>query len=186
MPEKKKNRKKWIVAILLLLLIVLASTYFSAYRGMKEEISAAKEAFMTGTDGSGYSIYTDLQARVKYARNLHTLALRYLDAEDIRVRDLDAAANRLDGETSPHKAYEADAALTEAAEKVSLALESAPLSGTDRSARLGIMQDLETYAESISRRDYNDLAREINEKFSRFPASFFRIITFTEEAEYFQ
>ena len=183
---QKKNRKKWVVAILLLVLIVLASTYFSAYRGMKKELDTAKEAFLTGTDGSGYSIYTDLQARVKLARNLRAVALHYYDADDIRVRDLDAAANRLDGETSPHKAYEADQALTEAADKLSLALEGEALTATDAGYRIGIMEDLEAYAASIARSGYNDLAREVNEKFSRFPASFFRTITFTEEAEYFQ
>ena len=182
----KKNRKKWVVAILLLVLVVLASTYFSAYRGMKKELDTAKEAFLIGTDGSGYSIYTDLQARVKLARSLRTLALRYLPEADIRVRDLDAAANRLENEERPHAAFEANAALTEAADKVSLALESEALSATDAGYRVGIMEDLEAYAASIARSDYNALASEINEKFSRFPASFFRMITFTEEAEYFQ
>ena len=186
MPEKKKNTKKWVVAILILLLIVFASTYFSAYRGMKQALDEAKDAFLIGTDGSGYSIYTDLQARVQYARKLHTLALHYLSAEDIRMRDLDAAANRLEYEESPHKAYEANEALTDAAEKVSRALEEEALTASDRSLKRGILEDLASYADSIARSDYNELAREINARFSRFPASFFRTITFTEEAEYFQ
>lgn len=183
---QKKSWKKWVVAILLLVLVVLASTYFSARQGIAKEVDSVKQAFLTGTDGSGYSIYTDLQTRASLAHNLRTVALRYLPAEDSRLRDLDAAANRLEGEEHPHAAYEANEALTAAADKVNDALKEATLSATDESYRIGIMTDLESYNDTISQSDYNALAREAEEKLSKFPANLLRRITFTGDIEYFE
>lgn len=184
MPKKSKKMR---IAVCILLAVILVSTYASARRGLSETLDAVEAAFIEGTDGSGYSIYTDLQNRAALARNLKTVALRYLDEDAACIRDLDAAANRLEGERDPERAYSANAALDEAAAAVSAQLEALELSDTDENYRIGIMTDLESYNATIAHDGYNEYVREVNEKtLSRFPANIFRIITFTANAKYYR
>ena len=171
----------------LLLAAVLVSTYVSARNGLSEVLDSVELAFIEGTDGSGYSIYTDLQNRVALARNLETVALRYLDETCESIRDLETAADALEGERDPEKAYRANTALDEAAAAVNAQLEQLALSDTDESYRIGIMTDLESYNATISHDGYNEYVKSVNEEtLSRFPANIFRIITFMQSAKYYR
>lgn len=62
MPKKSKKMR---IAVCILLAVILVSTYASARRGLSETLDAVEAAFIEGTDGSGYSIYTDLQNRAR-------------------------------------------------------------------------------------------------------------------------
>ena len=184
MPKKSKKMR---VAVCVLLAVVLVSTFVSARRGLSAVLDSVEAAFIEGTDGSGYSIYTDLQSRTALARNLKTVALRYLEEDAACIRELDAAANRLEGERDPGRACSANKALSEAAAAVNAELEALELSDTDENYRIGIMTDLESYNATISHDGYNEYVKSVNEEtLSRFPANIFRIITFTPSAQYYR
>lgn len=184
MPKKSKKMR---IAVCVLLAAVLVSTYVSARNGLSEVLDSVELAFIEGTDGSGYSIYTDLQSRAALARNLKTVALRYLDENAACIRTLDAAADQLEGEQDPERAYSANVALDAATAEVNAELETLALSDTDESYRIGIMTDLESYNATISHDGYNEYVKSVNEEtLSRFPANIFRIITFTQSAKYYR
>lgn len=184
MPKKSKKMR---VAVCILLAVILVSTYVSARNGLSDLLDSVDAAFIEGTDGSGCSIYTDLQNRVSLARNLKTVAARYLDEDAACIRALEDAADALEGERSPGRAYDANAALGEAAAAVNGELEALTLSDTDENYRVGIMTDLESYNATISHDGYNEYVKSVNEKtLSRFPANIFRIITFTKSAQYYR
>ena len=179
--------KKMRIAILICVLTILASTFISARRGIVKLVDSAEEAFISGTDSSGYSIYTDLQHRAALARNLRTVASRYLDAGDKLLKNLDAAADSLEGERDVSDAYDANEALSEAVAAVDKKLSELALSETDENYRVGILADFASYAYTISHDGYNEYARRVNEEeLSRFPANLFRGITFSGNIEYFE
>jgi len=178
--------KKRSFAVLICIVAVLLSTWVSVRSGLDEIVDDVNEAFIEGNDGSGYSIYTDLQSRAGLARNFVVVAARYMDADGPLLRELSRAAEKLEGETDPGKAYDANTALDEAVAAVNAELMTMELSDTDESYRIGILVDLESYNSTIEHDDYNLLVEEARREMSKFPANIFRLITFVGNAEYYQ
>ena len=178
--------KKMRIAVLVCVLVILVSTFVSARSGVAKLVRTASDAFVEGTDGSGYSIYSDLQKRVALSRNLRTVALRYIDSSDPLIADLASAADLLEGERSPEKAYEANQALSDAASAVDRKLSGLELTATDENYRIGIMTDLASYSSTIAHDGYNELVRSVKDELSRFPANIFSKIGFVGGVEYFK
>lgn len=179
-------RKSMRVAAAICTLVILFSTYMSARRNMEQITDSAYSAFIEGTDGSGYSIYTDLQNRAALSHNLYTVASRYIDTDESAMKDLKKAAKALEGEKSPEKAYDANCELEEAVIEIDRMLSDCALTDTDESYRIGILTDLNSYAAAISHDPYNDYVKSIGgDSLSEFPANIWRLITFTGTVEYF-
>ncbi len=94
-------------------------------------VEAAEAAFVIGIDGDGESIAHDLSSRAGYAKDLTVVARRYLDENDSLISAVLGAADRVDGEYDPSKAYLADSDLNYAVNKLDEKLETLELSDAD-------------------------------------------------------
>lgn len=174
------------IAVFICAAVVVISTYASARHNLANIADTARSAFIDGHDGSGYSIYADLQKRVALSRNFHTVASRYIDTDDPMMKALDRSSRALDGEKSPRAAFCANEDLNKAIIDLDRALMEQDLSETDESYRIGIITDLNSYEAAISHDGYNDYIRSAGaDTLSQFPANLWRIITFSEPVEYF-
>lgn len=178
--------KKRSGAITVLILVVVLSTIFSAHRSLKAERAEIEAMLITGVNGKGIGINSDLEKRVDYSRNLVKIARDYPDLTE-QCKDVSEACDALakrDGGAS--QAYKLNKELTDAVETLYLSMTG--LTEKDEQYRQ------ELYANILSRNDtitneaaqYNKLALEFNNDIlGTFPANILRIPAFVAECELF-
>lgn len=176
----KKRGTAWAV----LAVVLVAGTLLGSLRslsGLKRDIT---EAFYQGVDGSGYGIATNLNLRVEYARNLCKIAADY-DAAAERAA-VEQACSRLEAADSFDEKYDANNALTDAVDTLSLRLEKQKLSREDEAYRRSLTADIASYEMKIDKlaADFNSAVREFNtDILDGFPAGIFGMLTGVDEVE---
>ena len=187
-----KFLKSYTGAMVVLATVIVVSVLFGSHRSLTAERAKVEAMFYSGTDGSGYSIATDLDDCLGITANVITVAERYLDAGDLEAlegsrRELEAS---LDAGTAYYSIGNACAAyqrLAERAELVLTALEDCALSEQDARYVMGFRDELAAKADTISRDHYNEQVDIFNGyDLGRFPANVLGRITFVREAEAFR
>ena len=160
-----KLLKKTPVAILIMVVVILASGLLGCRRSLLSERKSAEDLFY-----SGESIQNDLEYIGATAGNLKTIALRYMDADDLLITDLNDARSALTSAKSISEKYEAAQRLFDAVTNVHDALDPNKMNSTDKSFRASLYDDIKSAMQRISHSDYNDKAREFNELLEHYPA----------------
>jgi LemA protein len=173
-------KKGFIITIALTFLVVIAITSsFGAYNVLVSKDEGVKAAFG--------SVEADLQRRTDLVPNLIETVKAAAAHETDAISAVTEARARMTGASTPAELAEADAALTNALSRLMVVVENYP----DLKANANF-KDLMTQLEgtenriAVSRKDYNDAARELNEAIRSFPTNIIaRIFDFTA-AEYFE
>jgi len=167
LSELKNNRK---VAVVITVIVMILATLFGSHRSLVAKAAPIEEYFVNGADG--YSIQRDLDAREALAKNLQTVANRYLSANAEAMTELNDAINTMDRANTIQEKSNANQKLTAATEHVYLELEGYPLSAADNKYRTQIKTDLASYNQIISHDKYNEMVVEYNRDIlGQFPAS---------------
>ena len=170
-------------AVLLSVLLVILSILFGFRRSVTAARAQVEALFYDG--GSGYSIQAGLDERCAVARNLLTVASRYLSGED--TADVSAAVRMLEQADDPAEKYEWNQALGWAAEELLATLEDCDLTERDAAYVQGFRADLTGLANTIRRDSYNQQAGQFNrEVLGAFPANLLKHITFVREVPLFR
>lgn len=177
--------KSYTGAMTVMVVVIVLSILGGSHRSLTAERNKVEALFYSGTDGSGYSIQTDLDERCAIAANLLTVAGRYLGKDD--TADVSAFIRQLERADSPPEKYEWNQALGEAAETLLTKLEGCALSEKDAQYVRGFRTDLNARADTIARDGYNGLADQFNTQvLGSFPANILSKLTFVRQAEAFR
>lgn len=184
----KKFFQSYQAAAGILAAVVVLSILFGSHRSLTAERNKVEALFTAGTDGSGYSIATDLSDSLTVAVNLLTVAGRYLDAPSLE--GLQESCGQLEAALfgdSIASAYDGYQRLSEEAQTVISSLEECPLSDKDAQYVRGFQADLLARADSIKYSDYNQQVDQFNQQvLGRFPANFLGKLTFVRDAQPFR
>lgn len=168
-------------------LVIALSVLFGAHRSLTAAKADVEAAFYQGTDGSGYSIQTDLNDCMAITQNLWVVAERYLEKGDPAIEELDSAVQSLDRADSPGQKYEDSRSLLKGAETVMARLDGLRLSEKDASYIQGFRADLNAKKDTMSRNGYNALVDDFNKKvLGMFPANLLKKVVFVSPAEAFR
>ena len=160
-----KLLKKTPVAILIMIAVILASGVLGCRRSLFTARNEVEDCFY-----SGESIQNDLEYMSATANNLKTIALRYIDADNLLITDLNDARSALTSEKSISGKYEEAQKLFDAVTALHDALDPEKMNSTDKSFRASLYDDIKSAMQRISHNSYNDKAREFNELLEHFPA----------------
>ncbi len=183
----KNLLKKRSGAILVLVLVIVFSTIFSAHRSLTSKRSAIEAMLITGVDGSGIGINSDMEKRVDYSRNLIKIARGYegLDSEiDNLSAACDALASRKGGAS---ESYRLNQALTDAALELYMAAEG-KMSEKDEQYRQELYANISSRNDTITNEAarYNRLALEFNNDIlGTFPTNLLRWPALVSDCELF-
>lgn len=174
-------------AICVTAVAVVASTLFGSHRSLAALRRGVEKTITQGADGSGYSIATDSQDMVNTARNLMTVAKKYLPADHALFADLEDCCRSLEGAKTAPDWKNGQADLRAVCDVLQMELAKLPeVTEQDRAYLAGFQVDLEAAAHSVERDPYNGLARDFNENIlGRFPANFLGKLTFIAPLETF-
>ena len=162
------NRK---LAAGILVLCVIGTILLGGGHSLKAARERQAQLFRDGTGGDGNSIANDLHMRCEAGHNLITVARRYMDANAEEISELSEALSTLEGALTVREAYEANYAVTLAADHLYGALSSRELSESDRKLASGQFTEMTSRNQTISHDGYNEEARAFNDQLGRFPTS---------------
>lgn len=165
-----KYLKKTPVAIFIMLITILLSGLFGCQKSLLKLQKNAEDFFYSGEDGDGNSIQSDLEYIGATANNLKTIALRYIDADDARIKDLNSARSALTSSKTISDKYSASQTLFDAVTALYDCLDPNEMNSTDKSFRSSLYDDIKSAMQRISHNSYNDVAREFNSLLKQFPA----------------
>ena len=189
--EVKEGKKPFLenrpLAIVLTVAAILLGTVFGCHRSVAAQGREVEVLFSSGIQYSGYSIQSDLEARMDYAQHLAKIAQRYdLSEQANAVSD---AIHTLYSAGHGHAAYVANRALTDAVELLNGSLTNAALSQQDEQYRLESYRNFVSCNDTIAREAalYNELVFEFNnEILDAFPTGTLAHLTGVKELEAFQ
>lgn len=166
----KSTKTAWAVTIL----VILFSAVFGCNRSLASLRLQAMGLAIHGS-GSGYSILTDCQDMSGTARNLSTVAQKYLPGDASALTRLDSLCDRMEsaGERWDMAARaETVLELRAACQDVQAELEShGQVSDKDRGYLSGFDADLDAAMARMEKDPYNDAARDFNRAKRSFPAN---------------
>ncbi len=166
---------------------VVASTVLGSHRSLAAVRRGVEKTITQGADSSGFSISTDSQDMVNIARNLMTVAKKYLPADHALFADLEACCQSLEQAKTVFDWKNGQNGLMSVCQSIQMELAKTPeVSEQDRGYLAGFQVDLEAAAHSIAMDPYNDLARDFNDNIlGKFPANFLGKLTFISPLETF-
>lgn len=148
--------------------------------GMHRSLSREREKALDNSyyyDSTGYAIFDGLDRQKEAAKNLITVAKRYVD----KAPELDPYLDELTYRTeycenffdngSP-KEVESYWFLLQAARELTRQLEQTELEEKDRKYPGQLLADIESEQDKLERSSYNDDARAFNQKLEKVPARF--------------
>ncbi len=180
----KKLLKKSGAAYTVLAVVVVFGALFGTWRSLTGLRKDTAEAFYVGVDDSGYGISTNLDLRVEYARNLCKIAADYDVTAEIDA--VEAACTELEDAEDFDEKYDANNALTDAVDMLSLALQRQSLSQEDEGYRKSLTADIASYEMRIDKlaTDFNAGVRQFNgDIMGGFPAGALGSVTGVKELE---
>ena len=178
-----KNRG---IAAAVMVVLIVGGLLIGSHRPLAGLVKETEAALAAGVEGDGYGIQGCLDDRAASAYNLVTVARRYLDENDKRVRAvLDARQELADAQTPPQK-FAANRKLSEATEELYRELKTVDLPEKDAGYPDRIHADLLASEDIISRDGYNRAAEECNARLAQFPANILGPLTGVRPVEYFR
>ena len=153
------------VAILIMVVVILASGTLGCRRSLLSARKTAEDLFY-----SGESIQNDLEYIGATANNLKTIALRYIDADNQLIIDLNETRSALTSSKTISAKYEAAQKLFDAVTALHDSLDPDKMNSTDKGFRASLYDDIKSAMQRISHNGYNDAAREFNDILEHFPA----------------
>lgn len=177
-------KKKNVIGAVIMAALILVSLPLGTQRSLsKEREKALLNSYYW--DSTGYVVYDGLKQQETSARNLITVAERYVDQApglDPYIDDLTYRVDYCDNlfDQGSEEEVESHALLLQAAERLFEQLEQIELSEKDQKYPRQIIADLEAEQDKLERSSYNDDARAFNEKLSGFPVKFLYRLTSVE------
>ncbi|MDR0346884.1 MAG: LemA family protein [Coriobacteriales bacterium] len=168
-----------VVIALVIVLVIGVVSCFGAYNSLVSKDEGVKAALST--------VETDLQRRADLIPNLVETVKGAAAHETEVINAVTEARARMAGASTPSELAEADAALSSALSRLLLVVENYP----DLKANANF-RDLMTQLEgtenriAVSRKDYNNAARDLNETIRRFPTNVIASIFGFTAADYFE
>lgn len=169
-------KKKNVIGALVMAVLVVASVPLGAFRSLSRE---REKALGNGYyyDSTGYSIWEGLERQEASARNLITVAERYVDSNpglDPYIDELTYRADYCENfmEDGDPQEVECHWFLLQAAQELSQQLEQVKLEEKDQKYPRQLIADMESEQDKLMRSSYNDDARGFNAKLSGFPVRF--------------
>lgn len=178
--------KRTPVAVTVLILCVVLGTVLGCWRSCLSLRTQAETLFYSGTEGDGIGVASDLTARRDAARNLVTVALRYLQEDDFQVQNTLQAIAQVDGAAEIQQKKEADQQLEEAVLQLNERLKLESLSEADENYRQNLMAEMVARDSTISHDGYNDAAQRYNQILGSLPAGAFGRLFGLEPLELFR
>lgn len=168
MKSAKKNR----TACLITAGVVVLSAFLGCNRSLAALRGKTERIILQG-DGSGYSISTDGQDLVNTARNLVTVAKKYIPGEKALFEDLERYCRQMeDAKTDSAERKNAALGIRSVCEAIHMRLsETGSLSEKDEGYLVGFQVELDAAMHRMSADPYNDAAQDFNDAERGFPAN---------------
>lgn len=163
-----KSRKG---AAIVMAVLILFSCWLGSNRSLGKLAKNVDDAFYTATSAADVSIEDCLAERREYARELVTVAGRYLASSDSAVKNVTKAVEDLEKAKTVAKKFDANVELTDAAANLYDALLKKSLSSNDEMLVKKTYQNFRSLNDQISHAAYNTLANEYNAVFKDSPLS---------------
>ncbi len=174
------------LAAVILVIVILGMILLGGGRSLARERAREAQLFWNGTSGDGNSIANDLHVRCEAAANLVTVAKRYMDANADEIKAINEARDALEAALTPTEAFEANYALTLAADHLYSVLNNKELSDADKKHVSGQFTELTSRNQTISHDGYNAKAAAFNELLGRFPTSIIAAVSGVAPLELFR
>lgn len=168
-------------AAIVMAVLILFSCWLGSSKSLGKLARNVENAFVTATSDADVSIEDCLTERREYARNLVTVAGRYLAASDASA--VTKAVEALEKAKTVSAKYDANVVLSDAAANLYDALLKANLSSNDEMLVKKTYQNFKSLNDQISHAAYNVLATKYNTIYQDSPLSG---ISGQKKAELFQ
>ncbi|MCR5552464.1 MAG: LemA family protein [Oscillospiraceae bacterium] len=159
------------LAAAILVIVILGTILLCGGRSLANARARQAQLFYTGTSDDGNSIANDLHVRCESGHNLMTVARRYMEANAPELKALETAVAALEGAAGPSEAFEANYAVTLAADHLYSVLNNMQLTDADKKLVSGQFTEMTSRNQTISHDGYNVKAAEFNELLKRFPTN---------------
>lgn len=168
MRTTKSNR----TACLVTAGVVALSALLGCNRSLAALRGKTERAIVQG-DGSGYSIATDSQELANTARNLRTVAEKYIPGEGELFRDLETYCQQMEGtRTDAAERKKAALGIRSVCESIQMRLsEVGGVTEKDRGYLAGFEAELDSAMHRMSADPYNAAAERFNDVEDDFPAN---------------
>lgn len=168
-------KKKNAIGALAMAGMILASVPFGAGRSLnrlREE--TLDDAYYY--DSTGYAIYEGLEKQREAARNLITVAERYVESSpelDPYLDELKYRADFCEAFYDPGNPREVESygLLVKASQELYEQMEQMKLDEKDEKYPRQLISEIESEQDKLERSSYNDGARGFNERLEKFPAN---------------
>lgn len=168
-------KKANVIGAAVMTAAILISVPLGAGRSLRELREDSAGDYYS--DDTGYAVYEGIETRLADAKNLLTLAEKYVDGNpelDPYIDELDYRISRLEDVTYGRdyvQEAETNELLGEAAQALYEELEKISLSEKDAGYPIQLIKNLESEQDKLERSSFNDDARAFNARLEKFPAS---------------
>lgn len=192
----KKEEKQEILkpvnagkARLIAALMVVIAIFFGTRSSLMSMRNEALEYFTDGDPAKSldYGIVYDLEQRVVHAKNVVTIAKRYISSSDAFIKNIETDCEHIEKATEPNKLYK----YNEELEKDVYALidyidgMKIDLNETDAEYIVEAYVNFESDNQRIGHSEYNNKAKEFNAILSTFPTSITSKLAFVKPLSLF-
>ena len=151
--------KKKSVAIAFMVLCTVIGICGGSYHALDTRYQKAVKVFFHGEKGDGICIYGDLEERMRYARNMISMAEKY----DVETKALSSSLALLTSSTKVNDIKEANIDLDEAFMQTYRELSQCELSAKDVEFLTDYYKSFKSRSSAISHDPYHDFAKDYNE-----------------------
>ena len=173
-------------AVAITILVVLLSVLIGAAISLGGLRRTAEQVFERGSDGSWNGIESDVYDITSGSYNLITIAERYLGENDVDIAAVEREIDSVYAARKPGSIHDAVEELRGAINGLDQTLRAQDLSEEDKALLIKTIADIEASYRKIDRSDYNDIAREFNDKLKPFPANVLSGIVGVEPLELYE
>ena len=168
----KHRVHSWKFAVPVTAAMVILSIGMGAGLSLSSLRNDALDIYTEGESGWG-GIQTDYDTILDSGENLLTVAERYLDANDTRIRSVELGLEAMRDAQSPSEQCTAAQTTRTAVDNLDEQLLTMTLSETDQQFQNELIVDIEAGYRRISQSTYNETAEAFNRKLQQFPAGIF-------------
>lgn len=167
-----RSNKSTKTACLITAGVVVLCAFLGCNRSLAALRGKTERAILQG-DGSGYSISTDGADMVTTARNMITVAKKYLPGETALFEDLEAYCRQMEeAKTDSAERKNAAMGLRAVCSSIHMRLsEVSALTDKDAGYLAGFEVELDAAMHRMSADPYNDAAQDFNDAEKSFPAN---------------
>ena len=180
MKDKGAKKGKNAVPALIMAILIALSVPLGVNRSFDRLREDVEDEYYY--DSTGYALWEGVDSRRESAKNLITIAEKYVDEYPELQTPINALGHRvleentylsLEDETFSN-IVKINSELTQDAYALYEALDKVTLSEKDEKYPRQIMAELDSEQDKLQRSSYNDLAREYNARLEKFPVNFLR------------